>query len=41
LAIGIHYVDFYQLSDDEVVGYLAEEAAEVRPNTAGARTEAS
>ncbi len=30
-AIGIHYVDFQQVSDDEVVRYLAERPGELAP----------
>ena len=28
-AIGIHYVDFHQMSDDEVIGLLAERSSEL------------
>jgi predicted phosphoribosyltransferase len=38
LAIGIHYVDFHQISDDEVIRLLAEhsgEAGSQAPRPAG------
>jgi putative phosphoribosyl transferase len=41
LAIGMHYVDFHQLSDEEVIGYLAEDAGKRLPPTPAGKTEAS
>jgi putative phosphoribosyl transferase len=39
-AIGIHYVDFHQISDDEVVHLLAERSGEFAPHAPREITEA-